>query len=62
MYTDAKPCAVCGSEVRLEPHTPDAGDETGTHQRFSADPTLDDRVCTNPNCPSHAPGPDAPAP
>jgi hypothetical protein len=59
MYFDSKPCAVCGSEVRLEPHRPP--DDTTTDGPVgppdgvvgTADPTVDDRVCTNPDCPTH---------
>ena len=60
MYTDVKPCAVCGSEIRLEPHTPDDGTET-VHRKLIADPVVDDRICTNASCPSNAGGPDAPS-
>ena len=59
MYFDSKPCAVCGSEVRLEPHQPpDAAAVDGPVGPAdgvvgTADPTVDDRVCTNPDCPTH---------
>lgn len=48
MYFDNKPCAVCGSEVRLRSHrTPGPGDPDGT---------VDDRVCTNSACETNQPG------
>lgn len=60
MYFDEKPCQVCGSEVRLRardgsdvvepggPVGPSDGVVGGT------DPTVDERVCTNPDCRTHA--------
>ena len=64
MYTDAQPCRECGSPVRLEPREPDreqqdgpVGPEDGVVG--TADPTVDRRICTNPDCPTHA-GDDAP--
>ena len=59
MYFDTKPCAVCGSRVELRPH--DAPDDTAADGPVgpadgvvgTADPTVDDRVCTNPDCPTH---------
>lgn len=54
MYFDTKPCRVCGAEVRLEPRTtPTVGEP---------DATLDERVCTNPECETHGSGPDTPEP
>ena len=58
MYFDSLPCAVCGSEVRLEPHRPpdDAGEgPVGPADGVvgTADATVDDRVCMNPECPTH---------
>ena len=52
MYQDNRPCEVCGSEVRLRPR-----DEP--HQA-EADGTVDVRVCSNPDCATHAGGEDAP--
>ena len=46
MYSDTRPCKVCGSEVRLRAHTHDLVAEP--------DDTVDDRVCTNPDCPTNA--------
>lgn len=50
MYVDTAPCRICGSEVDLRPH----GEEprSGTNP----DGTLDERVCSNPRCPSNAEG------
>lgn len=58
MYFDTKPCSVCGSEVRLEARTaPDlpAGDKVGDPDGFvgDGDSTVDERVCTNPDCPTN---------
>ena len=61
MYTDIEPCTVCGSPVELvarhveegpddEPVGP-AGGVVGT-----ADGPVDERVCSNPDCASHARG------
>jgi hypothetical protein len=45
VYFDTKPCQVCGAEVRLRPHRastrPNEPDPDGT---------VDERVCTNPDC------------
>jgi hypothetical protein len=60
MYFDTKPCRVCGSEVRLVPRErPDeAGDDAPVGPADGvvgdADSTVDERVCTDPDCPSHA--------
>jgi len=61
VYDDVRPCAVCGSPVRLEPRevaeAPDdapVGPSDGVVG--TADPTVDERVCTNPDCPSHRDG------
>lgn len=51
MYFDNRPCDVCGSEVRLKAHdgsTPLRGPDP--------DGTVDERVCTNPDCASHQDG------
>lgn len=58
MYDDARPCQVCGSAVRLGPHRPDPDDRStpvGPRDGVvgGADPTVDDRVCTNDACPTH---------
>jgi hypothetical protein len=58
MYTDNKPCTVCGSPVELRPHEVDEADldaPVGPADGVvgTADPTVDERVCTNPDCPSH---------
>ena len=60
MYFDNDPCAVCGSEVELRAREP------GEAARASsgpvgpadgvvgdADATPDERVCTNPDCPTN---------
>lgn len=60
MYFDHKPCDVCGAEVELKPREPTAGDrpdepvgpEDGVVGK--ADPTVEVRVCTNRDCPTHA--------
>ena len=54
MYADSKPCEVCGSEVELE------GDPDP--KVTDPDGPLDDRVCTNPECPTNRGGSDAPTP
>jgi hypothetical protein len=47
VYADSRPCEVCGSEVELRART-EVGDRVA-----EADPTVDERVCTNPDCPTH---------
>ena len=54
MYSDVKPCEVCGSDVRLE------GDPE--LRVTSPDGPLDERVCTNPQCPTNAGTEGAPQP
>ncbi|WP_181309794.1 hypothetical protein [Nocardioides campestrisoli] len=44
MYFDHQPCRVCGAEVRVREHTRTVRNEP--------DSTVDDRVCTNPDCPT----------
>lgn len=63
MYADHRPCLTCGAEVRLEErtpsdHEPGAGEPVGPPDGVvgSGDPTLDRRVCTNPDCPTHRGG------
>lgn len=66
VYDDEKPCAVCGSEVRLRARDiraetqPDGPVGPTDGVVGGGDPTVDDRVCTNPDCPSHASTADAP--
>lgn len=52
MYFDSKPCAVCGSQVELRPRDggPRAGAVPGAGEH-EPDATVDERVCTNPDCP-----------
>ncbi|GAA4697776.1 hypothetical protein [Nocardioides conyzicola] len=58
MYFDSAPCSVCGSEVRLvarsAPPTP-SGEPVGDPEGFvgDGDSTVDERVCTNPDCPTN---------
>jgi hypothetical protein len=60
MYFDNKPCAICGSEVDLVPRTvePPSDAPVGPAEGFvgEADVTVDERVCTNPECPSNQSG------
>jgi len=59
MYFDNKPCAVCGAEVRLRDRRPPAeagvGDQVGEPDGVvgDADSTVDERECTNPECPTN---------
>ena len=46
MYFDTKPCQVCGAEVELRAR--EHVDET-----TEPDGTVDERVCTNRECPTH---------
>lgn len=58
MYYDSKPCEVCGSEVELRAARPEAG-EPGSPVGPAdgvvggGDPTVDERVCLNPRCPTN---------
>ncbi|WP_296603433.1 hypothetical protein [Nocardioides sp.] len=54
MYSDNRPCDVCGAAVELRPHERLVLNEP--------DDTVDDRVCTNPECPSNQGEDDAPTP
>jgi hypothetical protein len=63
MYFDNKPCSVCGSEVRLVARTDSVaapgdpvGDPVGDPGGFvgDGDSTVDERVCTNAECPTNA--------
>lgn len=59
MYFDTKPCQVCGSDVELRAR--ESSPDAGTHGRVGptdgvvgdADSTVDERVCTNRDCPTH---------
>ncbi|HYG94814.1 MAG TPA: hypothetical protein VD859_14635 [Nocardioides sp.] len=59
MYFDNKPCAVCGSEVRLRARSsadiPDPGSPVGPPDGSvgDADSTVDERVCTSSECPTN---------
>ena len=58
MYADSKPCTVCGSPVELRPREvdpPDPDTPVGPADGVvgTADPTVDERVCTNPDCPTN---------
>lgn len=58
MYEDVRPCAVCGSAVELRPRqvveTPDEPVGPADGVVGTADPTVDERVCRNPDCASHS--------
>ena len=61
MYFDVKPCAVCGSDVELRPAQPEQADTSspvGPEDGVvgGADSTVDERVCTNPQCPTNQSG------
>ena len=62
MYYDSKPCSVCGSEVRLRARDQDDIVEddgpVGPREGYvgGGDPTVDERICTNPDCPTNAAG------
>lgn len=49
MYFDHRPCRTCGSEVEIRPHST---------LKSGADPdgSVDERVCTNPECPTNQGG------
>jgi hypothetical protein len=47
VYADTKPCQVCGAEVELRAHRP-----TDTGGVAEPDATVDERVCTNSDCPT----------
>lgn len=61
MYFDNKPCDVCGSEVvlraRIGAEAPVSDDPVGPPDGVvgDADSTPDERVCTNPSCPTNQP-------
>lgn len=48
MYSDNRPCQICGSPVDLRPHSRLVVNEP--------DDTVDDRVCTNGDCPTNHDG------
>lgn len=60
MYFDNKPCAVCGSEIELRardtPSAPETDHPVGPADGVvgAGDDTVDARICTNPDCPSHS--------
>lgn len=56
MYFDNAPCAICGSEVRLQPHSSEPRSDP------NPDGTLDERVCTNSTCSSNSSRPNAESP
>jgi hypothetical protein len=57
VYFDSKPCQVCGADVELRARrtTPDDDGPVGPEEGVvgDADSTVDERVCTNPDCPTH---------
>lgn len=57
MYFDSAPCEVCGSDVELRAHEstdtrPDQPVGPADGVVGEADATPDERVCTNPECPT----------
>lgn len=60
MYFDNKPCTVCGAEIELRARTspsegaaaPPVGPTDGVVG--AGDETVDERVCTNPDCATHS--------
>lgn len=64
MYFDFEPCRVCGATVDLEADDwvpePDLSKPVGPADGVvgGGDPTVDRRVCTNPDCPTNAPDAD----
>jgi hypothetical protein len=61
MYFDNRPCEACGSEVRLRAGSPDdpaADGPVGPPDGVvgDGDSTVDERVCTNPDCPTNQGG------
>jgi len=49
MYYDNKPCAACGAEVDLSP-------ARSVEVTTEPDGTIDQRTCTNPECPADRAG------
>lgn len=60
MYSDYKTCAVCGAEVRLQPHPGAAATDTPAGPADgvvgAGDDPVDVRVCTNEDCPTRREG------
>jgi hypothetical protein len=61
VYFDTKPCRVCGSDVELRPREgadEEASGPVGAADGVvgDADSTVDQRVCTNPDCPTREDG------
>jgi hypothetical protein len=62
VFEDRAPCAVCGSAVELvsrdEAPVPEADGPIGPSGGVvgAGDEPVDARVCTNPDCPTHADG------
>jgi hypothetical protein len=60
VYYDSKPCQVCGSQVELRAAStadiPDADGPVGPRDGYvgGGDPTVDTRICTNPDCPTNS--------
>ena len=59
MDFDTDPCRVCGADVELRPRsapTPEGDGPFGPAEGYvgGADETPDERVCTNPDCPTHS--------
>ena len=64
MYFDSKPCTVCGAEIELRARETPVEPPSGEHPVGprdgvvgGGDDTVDLRVCTNPECPSHSAAP-----
>lgn len=59
MYFDQNPCDLCGARVELRARqpsdAPDVDAPVGPTDGFvgAADTTVDERICTNPECPTH---------
>ncbi len=62
MYFDSSPCQVCGSDVELRardsPPVGDVDEPVGPADGVvgDADSTVDERVCTNVDCPTNQGG------
>lgn len=46
VYADSKPCRVCGAEIELSP-------AEGAGGTTEPDGTIDQRTCTNRDCPTN---------
>ena len=58
MYFDSDPCRVCGADVELRARDAERGPRdgpVGPSEGYvgGGDATPDERVCTNPDCPTH---------